>query len=185
MAYKNTLFNTEVLKEKLLLCAKEIELLYPNEVFEVVIVGGAALMLFDNSNKMTNDIDVISVSNGKIWPTLHNYSMNGRVAAHLDSYSSDMVDRYIFLDNVNTKNVKYYICSLEDIIAAKLGANRDKDINDIQKEHIKNNINFELLDKIIYEELSIDYFSETRYKLLLKSYDKYKEWCKNGKKENT
>ena len=27
MAYKDTLFNTEVLKEKLLLCAKEIELL--------------------------------------------------------------------------------------------------------------------------------------------------------------
>ena len=185
MKYKETLFNTDILKEKLTLCAKELELLYPDETFDIVIVGGAALMLFNKNNKMTNDIDVISVSDNKIWPILNTYSMNGRVAAHLDSYSSDMEERLILLDDIKNSNVRYYLCSLEDIVAAKLGANREKDIHDIQNSSIINNIDFSLLDKIIYEELKIDYFSETKYRALLRSYEKFKLWSKDGKEKNT
>lgn len=45
MKYSQTLFNTEILKNKLILCAKELELNYPYESFDIVIVGGAALIL--------------------------------------------------------------------------------------------------------------------------------------------
>lgn len=173
MNVNEVLFDNKMLINKLENCAKEIELKYPDEVFNIVIFGGAALMLI-NDTKTTNDIDVISVSNDKIWPILRHHSMNGRVTAYLDSYSSDMEDRYIHLNNIKNKNVNYFVCSLEDIVAAKSGAGREKDFKDIQNNHVYNAIDFDLLDKIIYQELCIDYFSETRYKTLLRTYEKYK-----------
>ena len=175
MKYTETAFDNRILIKKLENCAKELELRYPDEHFDIVIVGGAALMLFNNNGKMTNDIDIITVSDSKIWPVLINYSMNGRVTAYLDSYSSDMEERYVHIDYINSKNVDYYICSLEDIVAAKLGANRDKDIKDIENPYIYELIDFDVLDKIIYEELKIDYFNETRYQFLLKTYADFKK----------
>lgn len=183
--YNNVLFDHSILEKKLENCARELELKFPGESFEILIVGGVALMFFDDSSKTTNDIDVIRVSDRKIWPVLENYSMNSRVTAYMDSYSADIEDRSILLENVSTDHIKYYVCSLEDIVAAKLGANRDKDAYDIKKEEIVKRIDFELLDHIIFNELKIDYFSTTRYKELIRVYINYKQWYKEnyGKKE--
>ena len=183
--YNNVLFDQDILKSKLKNCAKELELRYPGESFDIFMVGGVALMFFDNSSKTTNDIDVIKVSDRKVWPILNNYSMNSRVMAYSDSYSTDIEDRCIFLESTSTNYIHFYVCSLEDIVAAKLGANRDKDIFDIRKQEVVSKINFNTLDKIVYEELKIDYFSEVRYKELLRTYSNYKKWYKEtyGKKE--
>ena len=85
-----------------------------------------------------------------------------------------MEDRYIPLNQINSRSINYYICSLEDIVAAKLGTNRSKDITDIEKDDVFNSSDFDLLDRIIYDELRIDYFSKTRYEELLRSYERYK-----------
>lgn len=42
-----------------------VSMKYPNERFKVYIVGGAALMIYGQVSKITNDIDVISISDKK------------------------------------------------------------------------------------------------------------------------
>jgi len=177
----STVFDYPILKKQFELASEELELRFPNEKFSILVVGGAALMLLDNqTNKKTNDIDLLWVSDGKIIKVLENYSMNTRVNAFSDQYSSDIQDRWIKLDGIND-NLTVLISSLEDVIAAKLAAARKKDYDDLHKKEVIEKINWKTLDHIIFEELVIDYFNERKYEFLKDQYEDYKKWAKiNG-----
>lgn len=170
-------FDSQKLRRLLLNKDRQIANIFPDEIFNVVLVGGAALMLFKSNDKMTNDIDVFSTSDRKIDKYLFDAVFNDRVKNTSDSFSSDYIDRIIPLDeiNVNTICLKYYLLSLEDVVASKLYAGRDKDKMDLKNANLKDMIDWSVLDRIVYEEMERDSLNERRWKELVCTYERYKE----------
>lgn len=77
--------------------------------------------------------------------------MNGSVSAHLDCFPADYMERAVPVD-AETKKVKFYTLSLEDLIISKLCAGRGgKDDADIGTEQVLRDINWEALDALAKE----------------------------------
>lgn len=151
--------------------SERLEKIYPNEKFTLVIVGGVPLMQFDNRKK-SKDIDGYTLSDRKIRKILEESDINFRSSGMSSSFSADMEDRLqptIFSHD----NLTVYAASLEDIVASKLIANRDKDYEDIRLQGVVDNLDFDLLDSIIKDELSIDISNEYNYRQLRRVYDDY------------
>lgn len=149
---------------------------YPNERFKVYIVGGAALMIYGQVSKITNDIDVISISDKKIENIMLAEPINDRVRSSLDSFSTEAETRAQLVDiEGGTLSVDYYMYSLEDIVASKLYAGRRKDLIDLKNTYIKEIIDYDLLDIIVYEEMKMDALNERRWQELVDYYEMYKE----------
>lgn len=177
-------FGISWIKKYLIEADRNIAFEFPNERFEVYIVGGAALALLGVDSKMTDDIDVISVSDSKIKPILfENGYINQRVTCTSDSFSTEMYDRVQKIEIGETLAVDYMIISIKDIVASKLYAGRGKDKNDLYKEEVAKLLNWDILDKIVYEEMKIDSLSERRWKELVYEYETYKEVYCNGWKK--
>ena len=86
---------------------------------------------------------------------------NGRVNAHIFSYLYNFPDRIELV--WSGLKIDYYTASLEDIVVAKISANRDKDWDDLVQIH--NLINWNILDRLLLdeEELSTLKMSERVY----------------------
>ena len=175
MKYTDELFGLEALKNLLILKDGLVYAHFPNERFKVYIVGGAALMLLATEEKITNDIDILAVSDRKIVPSLMDKTFNDRVQCTSDSFSIECKDRAIKIDIGETLCLDYHTLCLEDIVSSKLYAGRPKDINDLKNPKIKEHINWELLDQIVYEEMKPDSLSERRWKDLVYYYELFKE----------
>lgn len=153
-----------------------VHLEFPTERFKVYIVGGAALMIYGQISKITNDIDIIKISDDRIRDLVVKDPMNERVKSTLDSFSIAADGRAIPIEiKEGTLAIDYYMYSLEDIVCSKLYTGRRKDLLDLKNDYIKNQINFSLLDKIIYEEMKIDCLNERRWNELVEYYKRYKE----------
>lgn len=168
-------FGLDALKRALLTKDEQIFKNYPDERFDVFIAGGAALMLLATEEKITNDIDILAVSDRKIVPCLMDKTFNDRVQCTSDSFSIECKDRAIKIDIGETLCLDYHTLCLEDIVSSKLYAGRPKDINDLKNPKIKEHINWELLDQIVYEEMKLDSLSERRWKDLVYYYELFKE----------
>ena len=170
-------FNEPVLKRLLLAKDRTISRYFPDEMFDVVLAGGAALMLFGANDKITNDIDILKTSNHKIDNYLFDYTFNGRVQGITDAFAENYEDRLIPLDEINKNSIclKYHLISLEDVVASKLNAGREKDKIDLKKANLKELINWDILDQIIYIEMRNVALNERRWKELVSMYEQYKE----------
>ncbi len=175
MKYTDELFGLEALKNLLILKDGLVYAHFPNERFKVYIVGGAALMLLTSENKVTNDIDILFVSDKKIEDILFDNVFNGRVRGTSDSFSTESEIRSRPLDIGKTKCLDYYTLCLEDIVSSKLYAGRPKDVEDLKNPEIRKHIDWELLDQIVYEEMKLDSLSERRWKDLLYYYELFKK----------
>lgn len=159
--------------------SKRLENDFPGETFYIFIVGGVPLMEYTGYKK-SSDIDVFAYSDSRLLDYFPDYFMNTRSAGMSSSFSADMEDRVIDTE-FSTDNLKVYAASLEDIVASKLIANRDKDIEDISLPGVVEKINYEKLEKIIHEELSID-LTPLNYNMLLITYDRWIEHLKQNNK---
>lgn len=182
MKQRDGMFGLEFVKEKLLQADKNIALEFPGERFEVFIVGGAALMLLGHNDKMTNDIDVLYISDKKICSILFEGEINQRVTCTTDSFSTEYDKRATKLDLGQTRAIDFYILSFEDIVSSKLYAGRNKDMQDLNHPNVFKLINWDVLDEIIYSEMKMDAMNERRWKDLVYTYEKYKEGYYEWKK---
>lgn len=170
--YKNDL-SKERVQNQFKLLSEELSLLYPKELFEIYIVGGVPLMLYSDIKK-SSDIDVWMVSDKRMTPLLNKYFMNNRAFGMSMSFSADMESRF-YKSNFSCNNLNVYVASLEDIVASKLIVNRDKDFEDITNIDVILNVDYDLLDKIITNELSID-LNEVNYRQLIRTYNKWLDY---------
>ena len=138
--------------------------------FTLIIVGGGALVLLDYITRATNDIDVLEVSQN-LYKFIEQYDINGRANAHIFSYL------YNFLDRVELVwsglKVDYYVASLEDIVVAKISANRGKDLDDLAQVH--SFVNWDKLDSLLQdeEELSTLKMSDRTYSDFKANYESF------------
>ena len=127
---------------------KDASLLYPEgDRMSVTIVGGGALVLAGFTARATLDIDIIAATKG-LYQLFEKYDMNERVAAYMNSFPMNYEDRVVLLLEGN--RIDFYLVALEDIVIAKLCANRPPDQKDL--ETVAGRINWETLEKLATDE---------------------------------
>ena len=162
------LTNTEKLKQ----LDNDIALLdTSDDLYTCVIVGGSALVLMDKIYRSTHDIDSIA-SSEKIQPLLEAYNINMNVKAYLTNFPEDYLTRLIPVE-LDTKKVKFYTVSTEDLVVSKLCAGRDKDTEDIEGKEVTDHLDWNLLDRLI-DDVCYGMLTEYDEKFLRMRYEDYK-----------
>ena len=150
---------------------KDIETLFHSSGrFQVVIVGGGALVLRGYLTRGTADIDILG-ADSRLYDFMEVYDMNGRVNAFMDNFAYNYQDRLKLV--WSGKIIDYYTASLEDIVIAKLCSNRPDDLTDV--ELIADKIDWRILEQLALDdgELKLNILNERRYKDFLESYNDF------------
>ena len=146
---------------------------YGKEVkLDVVIVGASGFVLGSYLFRSTVDIDVygpLPIDEN----ILKNYDMNTGVNAFSMMEPYNYKDRLVRID-IDTKVVNYYRFSLEDLVVMKLASTRGKDYQDITQDSVVSVLNWDLLEKIVYEECD-NSFNDKPYKELIEKFEVYKK----------
>ena len=140
---------------------------------EIVVVGGSGFLLGSYISRSTLDIDLY----GLVYidtSILEKYNMNTNVNAFSMMEPYNYRDRLVKIDDIQTKVINYYRFSLEDLVVMKLSSTRGKDYDDITEDKIVSSLNWDLLEKIVYEECD-NSFNEKPYKELIERFEKYKK----------
>jgi hypothetical protein len=127
-----------------------LENLQTDRRINIVIIGGAALLLHQCIQRSTNDIDIIQVDGRFSFDMMEKYDMDTRSMAFFGNFSDTMDERYQCVP-VNTKVIDYYIPSLEDLVISKLSSDRGKDTQDVMQELVFEKVNLVMLDEILSE----------------------------------
>lgn len=143
--------------------------------FNMVIVGGSALILLETITRATRDIDVLDVSK-EIVSLLEKYDINTRVTAYMNNFPFNYADRLIPV-RLNGRRIDFYTASLEDVVIAKLCSARDTDMQDITDPKVIQEIDWDLLRHLATseEELRASVLNEFNYQEFLCNYQDYVE----------
>jgi len=135
--------------------------------FQVVIVGGGALVLRGYITRGTDDIDVLEADK-RLYGLMTLYDMNGDVNAYADHFPHNYPDR---IEHVwSGKIIDYYTASLEDIIISKLCADREKDLDDLAE--VFHLVDWDKLNELAYGEDELKLIiSDRRYMDFTASYE--------------
>ena len=174
MAHGKMLGKDAIIKN-LLLLDDEISLKFDNDDhYNIVIVGGSALILIDKISRPPMDIDTISCSD-ELKPFMENYNINNNVVAYRNNFPDDYLERCMKLD-VPTKKISIYTASLEDIVISKLFSPRPQDKKDIYNPKIINALDWDLLDTIVNsDDFRDNVLSDHAYKMFMHDYLDYRE----------
>ena len=159
--------------EKLKELDKKVYRLYGDKQrISMVIVGGSAFLLGSYFLRSTLDIDLYGMPHIS-QSLLDEFDMNTNVNAYSMMEPYNYQDRLVKID-IDTKVIDYYRFSLEDLVVMKLASNRGRDVKDIIEPDVLSSINWELLEKIVYEECD-NSFNDVAYKELIRKFEEYKK----------
>lgn len=167
-------FSREDLLERLKRFDEDVDLMFDDgESFNIVIVGGGALILLERIMRVTHDVDVLNAS-PSLLDLMAQYDMNTNVKTFCSNFPYNYEDRLIPID-IPTKRVHYFTASLEDIVIAKLCSYRDKDLEDISSKEILDAIDWELLERLALDEdeLKASILNERCYEDFMVGYERY------------
>lgn len=142
--------------------------------FNMIIVGGSALILLETITRATLDIDALDVS-PEILDLLDKYDINTRVGTFVNNFPYNYLSRVVLLHQ--GKKIDFYSASLEDIIIAKLYSGREKDIQDIIDPKVLSMLDWDKLNYLATsdEEAKASALNDFRYAEFKASYDEYVE----------
>ena len=138
--------------------------------YQVVIVGGGALMLMGYIPRATQDIDVIKATN-VLHGLFRNYDMNAHVTAYENSFPYNYEDR---LNPIwSGRKIDFYTASLEDIVIAKLCADRPQDKEDIIA--VAEHLDWDVLEHLAKDndELKSNIMNDRNYNDFLYTYNEF------------
>jgi len=172
-------FFKEDLLERLARLDEDVDLLFDDDrQFKMVIVGGSALILLETIARATLDIDALDVS-PEIVDLLEKYDINTRVGTFINNFPYNYDERLVPIP-MNSRRIKFFTASLEDIVIAKLYSGRATDIQDIIDPNVLAAIDWAKLDYLATDEFEAkaSALNPYRYQEFLDSYKTYKErWC--------
>lgn len=172
-------FFKEDLLERLARLDEDVDLLFDDDrQFKMVIVGGSALILLETITRATLDIDALDVS-PEIVDLLEKYDINTRVGTFINNFPYNYDERLVPIP-MNSRRIKFFTASLEDIVIAKLYSGRATDIQDIIDPNVLAAIDWAKLDYLATDEFEAkaSALNPYRYQEFLDSYKTYKErWC--------
>jgi len=166
---------------------KRLELLddHINEVyrndgrFQVMIVGGSALLLCDYISRSTEDIDVLEADK-RLYEIMDLYNINGKVNSYIFSFLYNYENRANHI--WSGKKIDFYTASLEDIVVAKICGWRKQDIKDLAD--IAEYIDWEILEQLINNEEELRYITMSErgyldFKACYEIFEREHRLCKN------
>lgn len=138
--------------------------------FQLVIVGGGALILRGYISRTTDDIDILGAPS-RLNRLMEKYDMNGNVNAFMDYFPFNYGDRLVHL--WSGEKIDVYTASLEDILIAKLCSFRAGDLADA--ELVAEYVDWSILDTLAHDEQELKYsiLSESRYAEFLLDYKEF------------
>lgn len=145
-----TSFGIEGILERLVQLDDDLLALYGfSKRFEMVIVGGSALMLNRSAAdaRFTTDIDVLT-SSAEIDELLERYDMNTDVSTFLYQYPENWESRKVRVD-FDGQVLDVYTLSNEDLAVTKLLGWRPTDIDDLNDMIKTNSVNITKLREIL------------------------------------
>ena len=104
---------------------------------------------------------------------LEAYNINMNVKAYLTNFPDDYRERLVPVD-IETRKVKFFTVSTEDLVVSKLCAGRDKDIEGIEVDEVTKHLNWDLLDSLI-DDVCYGLLTEYDERILRAKYADYKE----------
>jgi len=128
-------------KNELIFALKELDRYVENSI-EIVIIGGAAMVLYYGSTRATSDIDTL-VSQGRFQEIrmgimkvsekldLPENWLNESAKGFVDILPPDFVD-YLISIPLETKYLKLYVLGLAEQTAMKIVALRERDLADLE-----------------------------------------------------
>ena len=127
-------------------------------------------MLMGYTSRATYDIDILSASKA-LYDLFWKYDMNSHVVAYGNNFPYNYEDRLSPL--LRGAKVDFYTAALEDIVIAKLCADRPQDKQDLAA--VAQYINWVLLDKLAHneDELKSSILNDRNYMDFLYSYNEY------------
>lgn len=142
-------------------------------MYRMIIVGGSGLVLLGVISRATQDIDALEAS-PEIRHLLEKYDANLRVSTYVNNFPYNFEDRLVPL-SVGGRKVLFYICSLEDIVIAKLYSSRDRDRQDLLSENVLKDLDWERLKHLALDEdeARASAINERRYKDFLYDYTEF------------
>ena len=146
--------------------------------FEVVIVGGSAIMLRNlaASKAYTMDIDVLSAAK-EIESLLARYDMNMHVSTFLYQYPENWEKRKVRIP-FEGDVLDVFTLSNEDLAITKMLSWRERDQGDVKGMVEAGNIDFKKLDAILLDITEVQAnLDEETWEALLRRVDVAKGWC--------
>lgn len=124
---------------------------------------------------VTHDIDVLEVD-ARLQQILEGYFVvNEAVSAFSDSIPYGYEDR---LEDMlpETRCVRFYAPSLEDLIVMKLYAWRPNDVADLTSDIVLQTVDWDLLERLVYakDEAIASCLCDRRYREMVATYEQYK-----------
>lgn len=165
--------NVDEIRERLEMMDMEAALLFDDNVdFECYIVGGGAFILMGYAIRSTHDIDILEVVPKSLKKLFEKYDVvNDNVIAYSDNFPDGYKERAIRI--MDTRKIKYYTLSLEDLVISKLCTTRGvQDLDDIENESVYKNIDWNILHKLAIS-LKSTMLSSEAYNNFLYNYKDY------------
>ena len=159
------------IQERMELLDKHVDLEFNGDGrFQLVIVGGGALVLRGYIIRSTDDIDIIE-ADSRLLGLMSLYDMNGRVNTFIEDFPHNYADRITPV--WSGKKIDYFTASLEDIALAKIRADREKDLDDLA--YIAHLLDWDILDKLVEDKYEMNFFMTDRaHKDFLFCYEVFK-----------
>lgn len=173
-------YSIDHLKSVLLEVDEEAELEFgtPDEPFQVIIVGGSALILLELTDRsMTRDIDAIEYDSRLRTILARHPELNSRAFVH-SRFLPDGWDKRLIDLGLPTKAVRFLVPSLEDLAIMKLYSMRDQDREDLNSLAFIKQLDWEKLEFLAKDAkgADINLVSEREYREMLHAYENYREW---------
>lgn len=175
-------FTTEDLKKILLEIDEEAELELGKSLkpYDVIIVGGCALLLSNLTDRaMTQDIDMVEFDSRLTEIISRHPEMNSAAFVYEGNLPDGWIDRLVEL-NLRTRVIRYLTPSAEDLAVMKLYSAREQDLEDLNSPDFVKSLDWGKLDSYVKDEegASINLVSPRAYAEMLNTYENYRKWNK-------
>ena len=164
----------EDLLERLRRLDEDADLLYEDDRrFEMIVVGGSALILLDSISRATHDIDALNVPR-ELADLIEKYDINTQAETYINNFPYNFEDRLQPVP-IEGQKIDFFTASLEDIVIAKLCSGRDTDSSDLVQEEILQTLDWDVLEHLATaeDELKLSALNDRCYGEFKANYDEY------------
>lgn len=146
-------YSQKRLKELLLEIDEEVELeVGLGKRYSIVIVGGAAFMLANLTDRnATHDVDVLRTDDAIQGVLARHRQLNTQVQVYADRLPKGFEERLVRIP-LETATVDFFRPSAEDLAVMKLYSWRRQDQIDLTGPEMLAELDFNLLERLIYDE---------------------------------
>jgi hypothetical protein len=165
---------SEDLRTRLTDFDQAVGLLFPGFRYELLIVGGGALILMGLLDRPTTDIDALAFP-PELADLMVRFDIRGHAVAFEHNFPFNRDDRRVPLD-LPIENGVCYVASLENVVMAKLCSPREQDELDIREPALVAAVDWDKLD-LAAQEMPMSCLNQRALDEFRLAYDRYVKEC--------